>query len=126
MGLPEASPALRDAERYLDSLEMFGMRFGLERMRRLMTALDSPQERFGSIHVLGSNGKSSTARMIAALLEQARRCGPAPTCPRISSRGPSGSRSAAARCPTSALPRRSHAPPRRPRWSTARSSPATA
>ena len=47
------------------------MRFGLERMRRLMTALGSPQERFGSIHVLGSNGKSSTARMIAALLEQA-------------------------------------------------------
>ena len=45
------------------------MRFGLERMRRLMTALDSPHERFRSIHVLGSNGKSSTVRMIAALLE---------------------------------------------------------
>ena len=71
VGLPEASPALRDAERYLDSLELFGMRFGLERMRRLMTALDSPQERFAAIHVLGTNGKSSTARMIAALLEQA-------------------------------------------------------
>ena len=70
MGLPEASPALREAERYLDSLEMFGMRFGLERMRRLMTALGSPQERFATIHVVGSNGKSSTARMIAALLEQ--------------------------------------------------------
>jgi len=63
-----ASRAMRDAERYLDSLEMFGMRFGLERMRRLMTALDSPHERFRSIHVLGSNGKSSTVRMIAALL----------------------------------------------------------
>jgi dihydrofolate synthase/folylpolyglutamate synthase len=71
VGLPEASPALREAERYLDSLEMFGMRFGLERIRRLMTALGSPQERFGTIHVVGSNGKSSTARMIAALLEQA-------------------------------------------------------
>jgi dihydrofolate synthase/folylpolyglutamate synthase len=64
-----AARAMRDAERYLDSLEMFGMRFGLERMRRLMTALDSPHERFDSIHVLGSNGKSSTVRMIAALLE---------------------------------------------------------
>jgi dihydrofolate synthase/folylpolyglutamate synthase len=71
VGLPEASPSLREAERYLDSLEMFGMRFGLERMRRLMTALGSPQERFGTIHALGSNGKSSTARMIAELLEQA-------------------------------------------------------
>ena len=28
-----------DAERYLLSLELFGMRFGLDRMRRLMTAL---------------------------------------------------------------------------------------
>jgi dihydrofolate synthase/folylpolyglutamate synthase len=63
-----APNALRDAERYLDSLELFGMRFGLERMRRLMTALDSPHERFGSIHVLGSNGKSSTVRMIAEIL----------------------------------------------------------
>jgi dihydrofolate synthase/folylpolyglutamate synthase len=62
--------AMRDAERYLDSLELFGMRFGLERMRRLMTVLDSPHERFPSIHVLGSNGKSSTVRMIAALLER--------------------------------------------------------
>ena len=38
-----ASRAMREAERYLDSLEMFGMRFGLERMRRLMTSLGSPQ-----------------------------------------------------------------------------------
>ena len=35
-----------DAERYLRSLELFGMRFGLDRMRRLMTALDSPREEF--------------------------------------------------------------------------------
>ena len=72
-GQPQQSPALIEADRYLASLEVFGMRFGLERMRRLMTALDSPQERFESIHVVGSNGKSSTARMIAALLEGAGR-----------------------------------------------------
>jgi dihydrofolate synthase/folylpolyglutamate synthase len=46
------------------------MRFGLERMRRMMTALGSPQLRFDSIHVLGTNGKSSTTRMIAAILER--------------------------------------------------------
>jgi dihydrofolate synthase/folylpolyglutamate synthase len=57
------------AEQWLLSLELFGMRFGLERMRRLMTALDSPQESFESVHVLGTNGKSSTARMTAALLQ---------------------------------------------------------
>ncbi len=58
------------AERYLLGLELFGMRFGLSRMRRLMSVLDAPNERFASIHVVGSNGKSSTTRMIAALLER--------------------------------------------------------
>jgi dihydrofolate synthase/folylpolyglutamate synthase len=57
-----------EAERYLLSLELFGMRFGLDRMRRLMTALGHPERRFDSIHVVGTNGKSSTTRMIAAIL----------------------------------------------------------
>ena len=56
------------AEAYLLDLELFGMRFGLDRMHRLMTALGMPQRRFASIHVVGSNGKSSTVRMIAAIL----------------------------------------------------------
>jgi dihydrofolate synthase/folylpolyglutamate synthase len=62
--------SLADAERYLNSLELFGMRFGLDRMRRLMTTLGRPQERFASIHIVGTNGKSSTTRMIAAILER--------------------------------------------------------
>ena len=57
-----------EAERYLLSLELFGMRFGLDRMRRLMTALGHPERQFDSIHVVGTNGKSSTVRMIAAIL----------------------------------------------------------
>jgi len=57
-----------EAERYLLSLELFGMRFGLDRMRRLMTALGHPERRFASIHVVGTNGKSSTVRMTAAIL----------------------------------------------------------
>jgi dihydrofolate synthase / folylpolyglutamate synthase len=60
---------LEDAEAHLLSLELFGMRFGLDRMRRLLTALGSPQEQFQAIHVVGTNGKSSTVRMCAALLE---------------------------------------------------------
>ena len=128
MALPQksSSRAVREAERYLDSLEMFGMRFGLERMRRLMTSLGSPQERFRAIHVVGSNGKSSTARMIAALLEahgHAQRRVPvaAPASLRRARRGrrPPGGRRVASR-------RRSRAWPRPPRSSTARSTPATA
>jgi dihydrofolate synthase / folylpolyglutamate synthase len=58
------------AEAYLLDLELFGMRFGLDRMHKLMTVLGMPQRRFASVHVVGSNGKSSTARMIAAILER--------------------------------------------------------
>jgi dihydrofolate synthase / folylpolyglutamate synthase len=58
------------AERHLRSLELFGMRFGLDRMHRMMTVLGSPERSFDSIHVVGTNGKSSTTRMIAAILER--------------------------------------------------------
>ncbi len=57
------------AEDHLAGLELFGMRFGLDRMRRLLTVLGSPQESFRSIHVVGTNGKSSVTRMTAAILE---------------------------------------------------------
>jgi dihydrofolate synthase/folylpolyglutamate synthase len=58
------------AERHLRSLELFGMRFGLDRMRRMMTVMGSPERSFRSIHVLGTNGKTSTTLMIAAILER--------------------------------------------------------
>jgi len=38
-------------------------------MRKLTTALGLPQHRFASIHVVGTNGKSSVTRMTGALLE---------------------------------------------------------
>jgi dihydrofolate synthase/folylpolyglutamate synthase len=38
-------------------------------MRTLSTLLGMPQHRFASIHVVGTNGKSSVTRMTAALLE---------------------------------------------------------
>jgi dihydrofolate synthase/folylpolyglutamate synthase len=38
-------------------------------MHRLTTLLGMPQHRFASVHVVGTNGKSSVARMTAALLE---------------------------------------------------------
>jgi dihydrofolate synthase / folylpolyglutamate synthase len=58
----------RQAEDYLLGLELFGMRFGLDRMHKLMTVLGLPQRRFASIHVVGTNGKSSTVRFCAAIL----------------------------------------------------------
>ena len=58
------------AEDALRSLELFGMRFGLDRMRRMMTALGSPEREYPAIQVLGTNGKSSTTRMTAAILQR--------------------------------------------------------
>ncbi|MFN8217440.1 MAG: Mur ligase family protein [Solirubrobacterales bacterium] len=58
-----------DPDAYLDSLEPVGWRLGLERMHKLSTALGLPQHRFASVHVVGTNGKSSVTRMTAALLE---------------------------------------------------------
>jgi dihydrofolate synthase/folylpolyglutamate synthase len=59
-----------EAERYLLCREQFGMRFGLDRIRRLLNVLELPQMPFPSIHIVGTNGKSSTTRMTAALLER--------------------------------------------------------
>jgi dihydrofolate synthase/folylpolyglutamate synthase len=43
----------------------------LDRMRRLMDVLDEPQRQYPVVHVTGTNGKGSTARMAAAVLVEA-------------------------------------------------------
>jgi dihydrofolate synthase/folylpolyglutamate synthase len=58
------------AEALLLRRERFGMRFGLDRIRRLLNVLELPAIPFPTVHVVGTNGKSSTTRMIAALLER--------------------------------------------------------
>ncbi|HVN66880.1 MAG TPA: Mur ligase family protein, partial [Candidatus Sulfotelmatobacter sp.] len=57
--------------KYLESLEKFGINFGLERVRRLLAELGGPQDKFRSIHVAGTNGKGSTCAMLAAVLQEA-------------------------------------------------------
>ena len=42
--------------------------FGLERMRALLAQLGDPQRRYDAIHVVGTKGKSTATRTIAALL----------------------------------------------------------
>jgi len=53
---------------WLLGLELFGMDFGTARMRRLLAAIGDPQQSFRAIHVVGSNGKSSTTRLADAIL----------------------------------------------------------
>jgi dihydrofolate synthase/folylpolyglutamate synthase len=64
------------ARRWIEGLDILGMRFGLERMHVLLAALGAPEREYPAIHVVGSNGKSSTARLAgAALASQGLRVG---------------------------------------------------
>lgn len=48
-----------------------GIRPGLERTYRILALLGDPQKRFKSIHVLGTNGKGSTAAALDSILRTA-------------------------------------------------------
>ena len=60
--------AISEMEEYLIELDRLGMKPGLVRVKKLLAALGNPEKRLKTIHVVGTNGKSSTARMIAAIL----------------------------------------------------------
>jgi len=59
------------SEVYLQSLEKFGMRLGLERITCLLDQLDNPQDQFESIHIAGTNGKGSVAAILNSILKEA-------------------------------------------------------
>ncbi|MCX6412178.1 MAG: Mur ligase family protein [Actinobacteria bacterium] len=56
------------ANEILQTRSMFGMELGLERIKAILEVLDNPQRSFAAIHVVGTNGKSSTTRFAAAAL----------------------------------------------------------
>lgn len=59
------------AKAYVQSLNRFGMKLGLERIERLTSLLGNPQNEFRSILVGGTNGKGSTSVMIGSVLKEA-------------------------------------------------------
>jgi dihydrofolate synthase / folylpolyglutamate synthase len=60
-----------DAITYLLSLEVLGMKFGLENMHRLCARLGHPEDSFRSVIVAGTNGKGSVTAMVSAGLHAA-------------------------------------------------------
>jgi dihydrofolate synthase / folylpolyglutamate synthase len=60
--------AMGEAIGYIESLSPWPERFGLERIRDLLKALGEPQRRYSAIHVVGTNGKTTTARTLEAML----------------------------------------------------------
>jgi len=55
---------------YLFSLTSLGWKLGLNKIRSLLKELDNPHEKYGVIHVGGTNGKGSTSSMLASILQQ--------------------------------------------------------
>lgn len=68
--MPESEHGLGDqtAVAWVAGLSPWPEKFGLERMRTLLADLGDPQRRYPAIHVVGTNGKTSTTLMCAALL----------------------------------------------------------
>jgi dihydrofolate synthase/folylpolyglutamate synthase len=61
----------KDAIAWLESLQLFGAKPGLERTRHLAAALGHPERRLRFIHVAGTNGKGSTCAMLESIYRQA-------------------------------------------------------
>ena len=59
----------KSAERFLLSREFFGMKLGLENITEFLQSIKNPQTKYLTIHISGTNGKGSTAAMLAAVLQ---------------------------------------------------------
>lgn len=61
-------PELQKTLQYLYGLQLFGIKAGLNNISELSRALGHPEKRFPCVHIAGTNGKGSTASMMAAML----------------------------------------------------------
>src|SRR6478735_9808107 len=71
---PASPPALADyavVKDYLYALKAGGVKFGIDRMRRLVAELGHPERSYPVIHVAGTNGKGSVSVMLESILRSA-------------------------------------------------------
>ena len=61
----------KTAESYLDKTSRFGIKPSLDRIRILCSRLGDPQLEYPCIHITGTNGKTSTARMVSSIMQTA-------------------------------------------------------
>lgn len=57
----------KEAERWLFGRRRMGMKYGLERMLSFLEELGNPEKAFKTIHIVGTNGKGSTAAILSAI-----------------------------------------------------------
>src|SRR4030042_2014265 len=55
--------------KYLDNCLIFGIKPGLARIKKILELLDNPQKKVEFIHVVGTNGKTSTTSIAARILK---------------------------------------------------------
>lgn len=63
-----SSMSYKDAISYLYDLQWHGIKLGLSNIIRIMELLGNPQDDLKTIHIGGTNGKGSTASIIASIL----------------------------------------------------------
>jgi dihydrofolate synthase / folylpolyglutamate synthase len=61
-------PSAADNLAWVESLSPWPQEFGLGRMEGVLAEIGNPQRALSAIHVVGTNGKTTTTRMCAALL----------------------------------------------------------
>ncbi len=61
--------SFKEAEDYIYDLTMFGIKLGLEQIKKLLNRLDNPHQNLKFIHLAGTNGKGSTAAILSAALQ---------------------------------------------------------
>lgn len=61
----------REALEWIHGLGRFGIKPGLERVKAMLELLGNPQQEMRFVHVAGTNGKGSTAAMLASILRAA-------------------------------------------------------
>jgi dihydrofolate synthase/folylpolyglutamate synthase len=68
--MPSVASSQGSAVAWVESLSPWPEKFGLDTMRALVAELGDPQRAYPSIHVVGTKGKSTATRTIAAYLER--------------------------------------------------------
>jgi dihydrofolate synthase/folylpolyglutamate synthase len=59
----------RQVSKYLDDCLIFGIKPNLVRIKKILQLLGNPQTKVEFIHIVGTNGKTSTTKMVSAILK---------------------------------------------------------
>ena len=63
--------AYTDACNYIDEIPKFAPKTGLDNTRAYLKSLGNPEQKYKIVHIAGTNGKGSVAKMMALMLESA-------------------------------------------------------